>query len=248
MKNKLLIYGVFFVLLFTGFCLLISKYTDFFQSNLGVINNNIQPFSFTDQNGKSFTNKNVEGKVYVTEFFFTTCKAICPRINANMRRVYDAFKDDSNFVILSHTCMPETDSVPVLKRYEYKMLTGNLVEGEDGVYEIDKLKTDTSKNTLPATYKTNWFFVTGDKAALYSMARHSYMIDDNRIDTTQTIGDQFLHTQLFALVDKQMRVRKIYDGLKEEEVQELMNDIKDLLKEKSVQVSGVSNGWSNTPN
>lgn len=249
MKKKLLIYGGFFVLLLAAFDFFISKYTDFFQSDLTVINDHIQPFSFVDQNGRPFTQKNVAGKVYVTEYFFTTCKAICPRINANMRRVYDAFKDDSDFVIVSHTCMPETDSVPVLKRYEYKMLTGKLVEGEDGVYEVDGPYKDSANcPTLPANFKTNWFFVTGDKGALYSMAKHSYMIDDNRIDTTQKISDQFLHTQLFALIDKQMRVRGIYDGLKEDEVEKLLSDIKDLEKEKSAQASAVNNGWSNTPN
>jgi protein SCO1 len=249
MKKKLLIYGGFFVLLLTGFYILLSKETNFFQSDLTVINDNVQPFSFIDQNGKPFTNKDVEGKVYVTEFFFTTCKGICPRINANMRRVYDAFKDDTDFLILSHTCMPETDSVPVLKRYEYKMITGILTKDENGVYNVeDSPDSATDIHQLEPGFKTNWFFVTGDKAALYSMARHSYLIDDNKIDTTQKIGDQFLHTQLFALVDKQMRVRGIYDGLKEDEVEKLLGDIKDLLKEKLPKpASGVNNGWSNTP-
>jgi protein SCO1/2 len=248
-KKKLLIYGVFFVVLFGGFLIGISKFTDFFQSDLQVINDHIQPFSFVDQNGSSFTKKNLAGKVYVTEYFFTTCRAICPRINANMRRVYDAFKEDSNFAIVSHTCMPETDSVPVLKRYEYKMLTGKLEKGEDGVYEVNgPYKDSVNCPVLPKNFKTNWFFVTGDKATLYSMAKHSYLIDDNKIDTTQKIGEQFLHTQLFALVDKQMRVRAIYDALNEEEMQKLFHDIKDLLREKSAQASAVNNGWSNTPN
>ena len=162
MKKKLLIYVGFFVVLFAAFAFFVSKYTDFFKSDLVVINDHIQPFSFTDQNGKPFTQQNVAGKVYVTEFFFTTCKAICPRINANMRRVYDEFKNDSNFVIVSHTCMPETDSVPVLKRYEYKMITGNLIEGSDGVYSVDDME-DNSLKTFPADFKSNWFFVTGDK-------------------------------------------------------------------------------------
>jgi protein SCO1/2 len=64
------------------------------------------------------------------------------------------------------------------------------------------------------------------------MARHSYLIDNNKPDTAQNIADQFIHTQLFALVDKQTRVRGIYDGLKEEEMQKLLKDIKSLLKEK----------------
>jgi protein SCO1/2 len=77
-----------------------------------------------------------------------------------------------------------------------------------------------------------WNFVTGDKTALYNMARHSYLIDNNKPDTAQNIADQFIHTQLFALVDKQTRVRGIYDGLKEAEMQKLLKDIAALLKEK----------------
>jgi protein SCO1 len=64
------------------------------------------------------------------------------------------------------------------------------------------------------------------------MARQSYMIDNNKPDTAAIIADQFIHTQFFALVDKQGRVRDIYDGLKEDEIQKLLKDIKELLKEK----------------
>jgi protein SCO1/2 len=148
-------------------------------------------------------------------------------MNANMRRVYDAFKSDPNFMIISHTCLPETDSVPVLKKYEQKMVGGKLTNA-GGIYKIEYDSTLLSKNT-PGNI--NWNFVTGDKAALYKMARQSYMIDNNKADTAK-IADQFIHTQLFALVDKQGRVRDIYDGLKEDEIQKLLSDIKDLLKEQ----------------
>ena len=146
-----------------------------------------------------------------------------------MRRVYDAFKADSNFIIISHTCMPETDSVPLLKKYEQKMLNGKLETNIDGTYKI-VYDTLTGAKQTPAN--PLWNFVTGDKTALYNMARHSYLIDNNKPDTSQNIADQFIHTQLFALVDKQTRVRGIYDGLKEAEMQKLLKDITGLLKEK----------------
>jgi protein SCO1/2 len=228
MKKKWWPYIGFFVVLLVAYFLVVFSQTDISQSNLPVINNNIQSFSFTDQDGKTITEKSVEDKVYVAEFFFTTCRGICPKMNTNMRRVYDAFKEEKDFMIISHTCMPETDSVPLLKDYERKMLTGKLQQVEDGSFKMD---IDSSMATaLPANNK--WFFVTGDKAQLYGMARHSYIIDNNKTDTLSNINDQFIHTQLFALVDKQTRLRGVYDGLVEEEVQKLMKDIKGLLKEK----------------
>jgi protein SCO1 len=75
-----------------------------------------------------------------------------------------------------------------------------------------------------------WWFVTGRKDSLYLTARNSYLLDDSE-NNLQNIEDEFLHTQFFALVDKQAQVRKIYDGLKKEELQQLKKDIADLLKE-----------------
>lgn len=229
MNKKRLWYLGFFVLLFGVYFIYVFSQTDIAQSNLPVINNNVQSFSFTNQNGKPFTEKDVDGKVYVAEFFFTTCKGICPKMNANMRRVFDTYKADSNFMILSHTSMPETDSVPLLKMYEAKMLNGKLDKNIDGSYKIDY---DPATNNNQAPSNSNWNFVTGDKAALYNMARHSYLLDNNKTDTAQIITDEFIHTQLFALVDKQTRVRGIYDGLKEIEMKKLFKDIDGLLKEK----------------
>jgi len=229
MKKNWIWYVGFFVLLFAGYYVFVFSQTDISQSNLPVINNNVQEFAFTDQNGKTITEKDVDGKVYVTEYFFTTCKGICPKMNTNMRRVFDEYKSDSSFMIISHTCMPETDSVPLLKKYEQKMLTSSINKNTDGSY---KMINTASALEIPAN--NSWHFVTGDKAKLYDMARHSYLIDNNKTDTTTTnIDDQFIHTQLFALVDKQTRVRGIYDGLKEDEIQKLLKDIQGLLKEKT---------------
>ena len=243
MGRKLLLYGGFFVVLITGFLFFVFKDEDLSKSLLPVINADVEDFSFTNQNGKIISENNVDGKVYVAEYFFTTCKGICPKMNANMRRVYDMYKDEPNFLIISHTCMPETDSVPLLKAYEEKMVNGMLSKNADGSYKIGY---DTS-NHKPQTTNLNWNFVTGDKASLYKMARQSYKIDNNKPDSTQSMADQFIHTQFFALVDNQRRLRGIYDGLNEEEMQKLFKDIKGLLKEKVV-AKRFMDGFNNNPN
>lgn len=207
MKKKFIIYAVFFVVLISAFYFLLSFIKGFFDVKLPVLSY-VQDFSFTDQNANPVTEKNVEGKVYVAEYFFTTCKGICPKMNANMERVYEKFKNDQDFAIISHTSMPETDSVPLLKAYEHKMIGDN------------------------PHYAAKWYFVTGDKDSLYKMARQSYLLDNDK-NNSVNIREAFIHTQFFALVDKQMRVRGIYDGLKPDEVLKLEKDVETLLKEKN---------------
>jgi protein SCO1/2 len=241
MKRKWLIYVVFFVLLLGVFYWVLLPDFDFSRSKLAVINAKMPYFSFVDQNGGKFTSRETEGKVYVAEYFFTTCSGICPRMNANMRRVYDAFRDHKEFMILSHTCMPETDSVPLLKAYERWMIDGILFKREDGSYKLQKPDSSASSRK-----NNNWFFVTGDKSELYKMARQGYMIDNGKPDSSQRIGEQFIHTQFFALVDRYQRVRGIYDGLKEEEIQKLLRDIPELLQERTG-TSRFMNGFSNAP-
>ncbi len=244
MGKRILFYGVFFSVLIVTFVYFVYKDEDLTKSFLPVLNDNVQPFSFTNQDGRPITERNVDGKVYVAEYFFTTCKGICPIMNANMRRVFDKYKDEPNFLILSHTCMPETDSIPLLKAYEAKMINGKLEKNEDGSYKIEY---DSTQNPKPQTPNPNWNFITGDKASLYKMARQSYLIDNNKPDSTQSLADQFIHTQFFALVDNQRRVRGIYDGLVEEDMQKLFKDIKGLLKEK-VTTKRFMNGFSSDPN
>ena len=245
MGKRILFYSSFFIVLIVTFVYFVYKDEDLSRSLLPVLNADVQNFSFINQDGKAVTENNVEGKVFVAEYFFTTCKGICPKMNANMRRVYDKFKDEPNFLIISHTCMPEVDSVPVLKAYEARMINGKLEKAEDGSYNIEY--DSLAKPKALQTANPVWNFVTGDKASLYKMARQSYLVDDNKPDTTQSLNEQFIHTQFFALVDNQRRVRGIYDGLSEDEMQKLFKDIKGLLKEK-LTTKRFMNGFSNTPN
>ncbi len=239
MTKKAWIYIGFFALLVAGYYAFVFKDFDFSKSTLAVINDDVGSYSFTDQNGKAFTQRDMEGKVYVAEYFFTTCAGICPKMNANMRRVWEEYKDEPGFAIVSHTCMPEVDSVPTMKIYEQKMINGKLSKRADDTYKLSEPYTGDAANN-------NWFFVTGDKQELYKLARQGYKIDDGKPDSTQLIKDQFIHTQFFSLVDKFGRVRGIYDGLVEYEVQKLMVDIEALLKEK-VTAKRFMNGFDNNP-
>ncbi len=205
MKKKLLLYGSFFVLLTIAFYFFLFSGTDYYKVKLPVMNY-VQDFSFTSQDGNTVSEHNVDGKVYVADYFFTTCKGICPKMNANLATIFEKFRNDSDFAIISHTSMPETDSVPLMKAYEEKMI---------------------GKNPQSAA---KWYFVTGTKDSLYKMARQSYLLDNDK-NNSINIKDHFIHTQFFALVDKERRVRGIYDGLKSDELQRLQEDIEKLLKE-----------------
>lgn len=107
----------------------------------------IADFSFTNQNGKIITQKNYEDKIYVADFFFTTCPTICPIMQDNMVEIQNAFKDVSDVMLLSHTVMPHIDSVSVLKKYAL----------EKGVID------------------SKWNLVTGDKKDIFYIARKSYL-------------------------------------------------------------------------
>lgn len=203
MNRKTIFYIAFFVLLVGGFLFTLSwMIPGFGEVKLPVLSY-VQPFSFVNQEGKRVTEQDIRGKVYVAEYFFTTCKSICPKMNANMKKVYSAFEQEKDFLILSHTVDPEVDSSGRLRVY------------------ADSLGVSGSK----------WQFLTGRKDSLYNAARVSYLLDDPKNNTVK-IDDQFLHTQFFALVDRQGRVRKIYDGLKKDEISELQVDIQKLLKEQ----------------
>jgi len=203
MSKKVLVYVVFFTVLLASFYYFLFRGTDNWKVKMPVISY-VQPFSFTNQDDKPFTDKQLLNKITVVEYFFTTCKGICPKLNTNMKLVYEEFKGQPDFQILSHTCMPEVDSVPVLKHY------------------ADSLGVNTNI----------WIFVTGRKDSLYQMARGSYLLDDPK-NNVEKIEDQFIHTQFFALIDREGKVRgKVYDGLKAFEVEQLRRDIAKLLKDK----------------
>ncbi|HVS94948.1 MAG TPA: SCO family protein [Puia sp.] len=202
-KKKLIFFAGFFVLLFVGFYFALGQLIPGFGKPALPVLSYVPSFSFSDQEGRAITNQDVSGKVYVAEYFFTTCRGICPKLNNNMKKVAGDFSKEPDFRLLSFTVDPETDSVGRMKHY------------------ADSLGADPSR----------WYFLTGRKDSLYHLARSGYLLDDPKNNLTN-INEQFLHTQFIALVDRNGRVRKIYDGLKKDEIAELEKDIPALLREK----------------
>ena len=107
----------------------------------------IQSFSFLNQDSSLISNETFDGKIYIADFFFTTCPSICPIMKAQMLRVYEVYEDSDDVLILSHTIDPEYDNVSVLHEFAERL----------GV------KSD------------KWHFVTGDKQTIYKIAQLSYM-------------------------------------------------------------------------
>lgn len=162
-------------------------------------NHFIADFSFTNQNGKTITQKDYEGKIYVADFFFTTCKSICPKMTTNLVDVQKEFLNNPKVKLLSFSVMPDIDSVSVLKDYA----------------------------ELNGVVDSKWNLVTGDKKAIYTMARKSYLAVKQGKPEEQY---DMVHTENFVLVDSKKRVRGFYDGTKKEEIQRLIEDIHWLLE------------------
>lgn len=215
MKNKktTIFLVSFFILLsaaFMGYFFKVSH--EHKTANLPILGNpghHVANFSFTDQEGKTITNKDVKGKICVVEYFFTTCKGICPRLNENMTHVYKAFRGNKDVVILSHTVDPKRDTVQAMKEYSLR-------------FDADPKQ---------------WMFLTGSKQQLYDMARYSYLISAQDDTAGVSIDQDFIHDNHYVLVDGDGRVRGMYDGLQTTEVDKMIKDINSLLQEKGQDVA-----------
>ena len=195
-------------------------------SDLDFLNINGAPkkvpeFSFTNQYGKAITDKDYLGKVYVVEFFFTTCPTICPRMNKNLVEIQDEFKDFEDFGVASFTIDPETDTQEVLLAYaeEYKI-------------------------TNP-----NWHLMTGNEADIYELANVGFNIYVGKDDSVKagfehsgnfalidkngfirSRKDDFGNSKIFyaGIISEEEQVDE--DGMKQE-ISMLKEDIAKLLKE-----------------
>tara|TARA_B110000090_G_scaffold181355_1_gene206772 strand:- start:1621 stop:2271 length:651 start_codon:yes stop_codon:yes gene_type:complete len=161
----------------------------------------IAPFEFTNQNGHEITNKNFEGKIYIADFFFTTCPSICPILAKNLGVIQEFYKDDDTIMLLSHTVMPSIDSVEKIKEYA--------IENK----AIDE----------------KWHLITGDRAEIYNIARTSYFADEDFKKTKDE--SEFIHTENFVLVDGKGRIRGVYNGTLGVDILRLKRHIKILKKE-----------------
>mgnify|MGYP003673928963 CR=1 FL=1 len=177
----------------------------------------VPAFSFINQNGKTITNKDYLGKVYVVEFFFTTCPTICPRMSRNLVEIQNELKDFENFGVASFSIMPETDTPEVLKAYadnygitnpDWNLLTG---KGEDEVYSLANVGFNIFVNT-------DNFEHSGDFA----------LVDKNGY--LRSRSDDFGNPKIFykGIISEQEKMDE--DG-NEQEITMLKEDIKKLLRE-----------------
>lgn len=155
----------------------------------------VLPFKLLDQYGDTITPEVTKGKIYVADFFFTTCPGICKDMAVQKRRLQEATKEFDDFIMLSHSVTPEIDSVPVMKAYA----------------------------DLQGAIKGKWYLLTGDKPQIYHLARASYfsVLDEGGNGDE----NDFIHTENFVLVDKKGRLRGFYDGTSKEDVDRLLEDL-----------------------
>jgi protein SCO1/2 len=174
-----------------------ERYVD---DNQDTVYHSIADFAFINQVGDTIRKEDMTGKIYVADFFFTTCPTICPVMKKEMLRVYEQFKGEPNFRILSHSIDPTHDTQAVLKDYAEKL----------GVPDA-----------------ATWNFLTGDQEKIFEIGQTSYLTT-TMADDMEPGG--FLHSGAFLLVDQQGRIRGVYDGTKTEQVDRLLADIPKLLK------------------
>lgn len=160
----------------------------------------IPSFSFVNQRGDTVTNSDFDGKIYVADFFFTSCPTICPVMKKEMIKVYQEYKGNPDIRILSHTIDPAHDTPQVLNKYAADL----------GVTDLQ------------------WQFVTGDKSKIYEIGQGSYMVTAK---SDSTVAGGYIHSGAFILVDKEKRVRGMYDGTTAEGTKKLIKDIGILLEE-----------------
>jgi len=169
----------------------------------------IPPFIFTNQDGKKITNADYKGKIYVADFFFTTCPGICKIMTENMKRLQEEFVKQEDFYLLSHTVNPERDTVETLRRYA----------------------RDKGADTR------NWNFVTGTKDSIYKIAE-SYFANASP-DSLAPGGFLHSEFFILIDKEGNIRCRKeddgnikaVYDGTSEADMRKLKDDIKVLIAE-----------------
>lgn len=159
----------------------------------------IGSFNFVDQDSNWVSDQSLSNQIYVTDFFFTSCPSICPKMKQQLIRVYNQYSENSELCIVSHTIDPKHDSVQVLKEY------------------AAKLGVESAK----------WHFVTGEKDDIYKIADRYYV----GVHEDKDAPGGFNHSGHFLLIDKSGRIRGVYDGTIEEDVDKLMIDIDILLAE-----------------
>lgn len=166
------------------------------------ITHRLAPFLFQDQDGESISNKTIGGKIHVANFMFTSCGSICPKMTDNLAAVSKAFEKDSAVVLLSYSVTPWIDTKEKLADYKKRKGISNKA----------------------------WHFLTGDKSRIYNLARQSYFAEEDLGFTKDST--EFLHTEHVLLVDGSGRIRGIYNGTLQLEMEQLVKDIYMLKKQE----------------
>lgn len=184
-----------------------AEYTPYWLEDSTLEKENIHQipeFLLTNQNGESVNGATLEGKIYVANFFFTICPSVCPKMTNNLLRVQDAYRNDDQVMIVSHSVMPWVDSVHILKAY------------------AERNQIDSKK----------WLLLTGDKSEIYQLGRQSYFADEG-FGKSVTDESDFLHTENVILIDAEKHIRGIYNGTIPLEMTRLIEDIGRLKKEQT---------------
>lgn len=159
----------------------------------------IANFEFQNQLGNWISQNDVKDRIYVANFFFTSCTTVCPKMSKNLMGVQNAFLNDDRVKILSFSVMPWIDTV-------------------------EKLGSYAAANNIDSTI---WHLLTGPKNEIYKLARESYFADEGFGKSVSDIND-FIHTENFILIDQKKRIRAIYNGTLPLETKRLIEDIKSL--------------------
>jgi protein SCO1/2 len=165
------------------------------------ITHRIADFSFRDQSDKQITQATVTNKIHVANFFFTACPSICPKMTNLLKAVQDTFRNEPKVILLSYSVTPWLDSVQQLRRFAER------------------------QHILPA----KWHLLTGDRSQIYELARKSYFAEE-AIGFTKD-STEFLHTEHVLLIDRNRRIRGVYNGTIPLDIDKLISDIKSLLQE-----------------
>jgi protein SCO1/2 len=162
----------------------------------------IDTFTLVDQLGHKITSDSLKGKIYVANFFFTSCPGICPKMMNNLESLQDSFLYTDEVKLISFSVMPWADSVSRLKAY-----------GE--IHHI---------------ISTKWHLLTGAKEKIYTLGRKSYFAEKGL--GLQKDSTEFLHTESMLLIDRNGRIRGIYNATQRPDLERVTEDIRVLLKEK----------------
>ena len=159
-------------------------------------------FSLTDQWGEPSDSSVLSGKIYVADFFFTTCPTICIEMGKNFQKIQAAYIDQPKLNLVSHTVMPEVDSVEVMRAYGDRI----------------------------GAVKGKWHLLTGEKEELYRLARRQYFAVMEQGASFDE--HDFIHTENVILIDEKKRIRGFYDGTDDVQMEQLILDIQILLDTK----------------